>query len=84
MKWGLESGFPCQDNPTRATGGVSGGRWSTQQGFGEQETHGDPDVQTIPGTGLSDSSEQGLYIGHMVWLGRQHAEATWEALLCAS
>lgn len=39
--WAL--GICCQDNPAKETGGLAGGRWSTQQGLGEQETRGDLD-----------------------------------------
>lgn len=55
----------CQDNPARVTGGVTGGGWSTQQGFGEQGIHGDPDMHTALSTGLFGRSEQAFCRGHM-------------------
>lgn len=38
-------GICCQDNAAGVTGGVAGGGRSTQQRFGEQEIHRDPDMQ---------------------------------------
>lgn len=55
----------CQNNPARVPGGVTGGGRSTQQGFGEQGVHGDPDTQIALSIGLSGSSEQAFCQGHM-------------------
>lgn len=65
-----EFGFDCQNHPTRVAGGVLGGTHSRDLGNKRPV-----EIQTSrqsPESGcLTGSSEQGLYMGHMVWLGTQ-------------